>query len=96
MELRRKREARKTAWGGERHMCFIERATLSSVLRVFIWRSQGRIPIEYASAFQVCPFRVVVSTDWLASGQGTLVNAAGPDVSHVFACLVLLFFWAWS
>ena len=41
----------------------------SSVLRLFIWQSQGRIPVEYSLAFQVCPFRVMFSTDWLALGQ---------------------------
>ena len=44
-------------------------STASFVLRAFIWRSQGRISIEYSSAFQVCPFRVTVSPDWPARGQ---------------------------
>ena len=35
-------------------------------------RSQGRISLDYSSAFQVCPFRVVVSTDWSMSGQGVI------------------------
>ena len=35
----------------------------SPISRLFIWKSQGRIPIEYSSAFQVCPFRVMVSTN---------------------------------
>ena len=26
----------------------------------------------------------------------SVVNAAGPDVSHSIPCLVLLLFWAWS
>ena len=58
----------------------------SSALRLLIWRSQGRIPIEYTSAFQVCPFRAMVSTDWSALGQGSLVIAAGPDVHHFSRC----------
>ena len=28
--------------------------------------------VEYASAFRVCPYRVVVSTDWSAPGQGVV------------------------
>ena len=32
-------------------------------LKGFIWRSQGRISIEYSSAFQECLLRAVVSTD---------------------------------
>ena len=32
--------------------------------------SQGKISIEYSPAFHVCPFRFVVSTDWLVPGQG--------------------------
>ena len=51
----------------------------------------GRFPIEYSSAFQVCPFRVTVSTDWLVPWQG-VTSAAGPGIP----CLVLLLFWAWS
>ena len=43
-----RREGR--SWGRER-----EEAE-SFVLRVFVWRFQGRISIEYSSAFQVCPF----------------------------------------
>ena len=45
-----------------------ESHTGSFVLRVLFWRSQGRIQVEYTSAFQVCPFRVVVTTDWSALG----------------------------
>ena len=33
----------------------------------------------------MCLFRVVVSTDWSAPGQGSLVIAAGSDVSHGIA-----------
>ena len=38
------------------------------------------------------PFRVMVSIDWSAPGQGSLVIAAGPGIAH----LVLLLFWACS
>ena len=55
MELRRTREARKTCLGdgvgNGRSMVQREGPTESSILRVFIWRSWGRIPIEYLSAF---------------------------------------------
>lgn len=30
---------------------------------VFMWRPQGRIPMEYSSVSQVYPFRVVASAD---------------------------------
>ena len=60
--------------------------------REFQGRSQGRISMEYSSAFQVCPLRFVVSTRSI----GTRVTTAGPAVSHGIACLVLLLFWAWS
>ena len=33
---------------------------------------------------------------WLRQGRGSLVNAAGTDVSHGMAYLVLLLFWASS
>ena len=33
-------------------------------------------PNRLSSAFQVCPFRVMVSTDWSALGQGSLVSVA--------------------
>ena len=32
-------------------------------------RSQGRISVEQPSVLQVCSFRVMVSSDWLESGQ---------------------------
>ena len=38
--------------------------------------------MEYSSAFHGCSFRVMVSTDWLALGQGVINYEAGPDVSH--------------
>ena len=43
-----------------------------SVLRVFFWRSQGRITIEDSSAFRVCPFRAIVVTDWSVPEQGVI------------------------
>ena len=33
-------------------------------------------------SFQVCPFRVVFSTDWSALEEGSGVTAAGPAVSQ--------------
>lgn len=57
--------------------------------------SQGRIPIDCASAFQVYPFRVIVSADWSVP-RVSLVWAAGPAVSHGVTCLVLLLFLAWN
>ena len=48
-----------------------EDLTRSSVLRVFIWRFQGGIPIE-CSASQVCLLRVMVFTDWSVPGQGAI------------------------
>ena len=41
--------------------------------------------MEYSSIFQLCPFRVLDFTDRIVSGQGSLVIAAGPDVSHGIA-----------
>ena len=56
---------------GESHWHAPERKSHNgSSLRVFILRSQGRIPVEYAPASKVCPFRVVVSTDWWVPEQG--------------------------
>ena len=54
----------------------------SSIPRAFIWRSQGRVSIDYSSSFQVCLLRVMVSTNWSTPGQGALGNAASPAVSH--------------
>lgn len=56
----------------------------------------GRIPVEYSLAFQMCSFRVLVSTDLSVPGQGSLITTAGPDVSHGVTCPVWLLFWAWS
>ena len=53
-------------------------------------RSQGRVSAEYSPVFQVCPFRVMVSTDWSMPGRGSLVIAVGPGIPHQ----VLLLFWA--
>ena len=70
------------------------------ILRVFIWRSQGRTAVEHSSAFQVCPFRVMVPTDWSVPRQGVVKSmqlvlmSTGPNVSHGITCLVLLLFWA--
>ena len=51
LELRRKREARKRAWtsGVRKGICVLHRESNAafSFSRVFIWRCQGRIPIEY-------------------------------------------------
>ena len=44
--------------------------TGTSVLRVFIRRSQGKITRDYSSAFHVCPFRVGVSTDGSGASTG--------------------------
>ena len=64
-----------------------ESHTGSFFLRVFIWKSQRRIPVEYSSAFQVCPFRVKVSTDWSGrvhqSMQLVLITAM---VLYVWLC----------
>ena len=50
----------------------------------------GEVSAECAPGLQVFPFKVVVSTDW--SAPGSLVAAAGPDVTR----LALLLFWAWG
>ena len=49
------------------HVC-----TRSPVLKLFIWRPQGMIPIKYSLAFLVDLFGVLVSTDWLTLGQGVI------------------------
>ena len=36
----------------------------------------GRISIEHSSAFQVCPFRVMVPTDWSVPGQGVISHCS--------------------
>ena len=51
LELRRKGEARRRRRREKGRVCFTESLTGPLVLRVFIWRSQGRIPIKYSSAF---------------------------------------------
>lgn len=43
-----------------RHIWVFITSFESFVLRVLIWRAQGRISIEYISAFQMCPFKVMV------------------------------------
>ena len=55
-------------------------------------RSQGSISAEQSSVLQACPFRVMVTTDWSVTGQGSLVIAVAPGITQ----LVLLLFWAWS
>ena len=30
------------------------------------WRSQGRVTVAYSSVIQVCPFRIMVSSNWLS------------------------------
>ena len=55
-------------------------------------RSQGKDSAEYSSVLQVCPFKVLVSSDWAVAGQGYLVIEVGPGVAH----LVLLFLWDWN
>ena len=75
MELRKERdmhlERRKRE---DRQGCALEkeRDGTSRVpgLRAFTWKSQGKDSIEYSSDFQVCPLRVVISTDWGTPGQG--------------------------
>ena len=71
------------ARGDERCRCARERGSLagSFVLSVFIWRPGRRICVEYSSAFQMCHLGVLVSTDWLAPGQGIIVIAGGSDIS---------------
>ena len=57
LELRRKRGKENAPGGrgsGEVRSCFIERALRwVFCLRVFIWRSQGKIPKEYAGSWSV-------------------------------------------
>ena len=53
----------------------------------------GRIPIEYSSTFQVCPFKVLVSTDWSAPGQGKQLILTSALVLRVCFCC---FSGAWS
>ena len=82
--------------GEGKQVCSKESQAGSSILGVFIWRSQGRIPVEYSSAFQC-----VLSGLWSVligqrQGRGSLVSAAGPNASHGISCLVLLLCWAWS
>ena len=74
----RKKKAKNTLMSkeeGERQKFAAEREPLCSgsyVLKVFIsslkvkfWgRFQGKISIEYSSAFKACLFRVIVFTDW--------------------------------
>ena len=48
-------------------------------------RSQGRVSAEYFQ-FSRCPFRVVVSSYWSVAGQGVLVIAVGPGVTHLVCC----------
>ena len=71
--------------GGGESKGLLKREKEPFVLRVFIWRSQRRLSIEYSSAFQMCPFRVIVSTD---QGTGSLVIASGSDVSHAQRCSI--------
>ena len=54
-------------------------------LKAFILKSEGRISIEYSSAFQVCLLRVAASTDWLCQPGESLAITAGPKVSHGIA-----------
>ena len=57
LELRRKRKmSRERGWGKVR-LYSIDRAALG--LEV-----SGENPVEYSSAFLVCPFKVMVSTNW--------------------------------
>ena len=81
--------------GGRKGILPKGRAYWVSVLRDFKGGPRG-ISIKYSLAFQMCPFRVMVSTDWLTPGQGSLVNAGGPNVSHGVTCLVFLLFCSWS
>ena len=69
LELRRERRTCLGEEGGERHW---ERAALGPCLeRIYLEISLGRIPIGYLSPFQVCPFWVMVPTDWsLPRGAG--------------------------
>ena len=39
-------------------------------------RSQGRVSVDYSSVFQVCPFRVMVSSGWSVTGQGAFSHCS--------------------
>ena len=54
-------------WEGELAGFFVLRA-----LKGGDCRGGGGISIEYSSAVQGCPFRVLVSTDWSVTGQGVI------------------------
>ena len=68
LELRRKRDKENMPGGRGlgygMGMLHRESHTGSHILRVFIWRSWKKIPIEHSSAFQLYPFRIIISTDW--------------------------------
>ena len=65
------------------------------VFRVFIWRSQGRIAADYLPALQVCPFRVLVSTDWSAPGQGVTAPES-VQLARMSAMALLVWFCCFS
>ena len=78
LDLRRRERRGKCTWGevGGEGPGVVHGETRT----VFIWRSQGRILVDYPSAFQVCPSRVLVSTDWLTPGQGVISQCSWPWV----------------
>ena len=81
LELRRQRGRENVPGGrgwGALGTCSRESPTGSSFSRAFIWRPQRQIPMEYSSAFQVCPFRVMVPTDCLVLEQGLISHCCRP------------------
>ena len=77
MDLRLKKRQREHRCGERRGMgqaCSRDRKSVPWVLPLegFMWRSQEQTSIEHSSAFQVCPFKSVVSTNWLAPRHGVI------------------------
>ena len=59
---------------GERTHCIL---CLQAVTFVFQAGILGEASVESASGFQLCPFRVMVATDWSATGQGVISQCSG-------------------
>lgn len=75
------RKAKRTLKGDRE----VEAYTGSFILRAFIRKSQGRISIDYSSAFQLCP--LISSGSWPPligwhHGRESLLIVAGLDISY--------------
>lgn len=93
-------EAKKDAWslgeGGEENGPGGTPQRELHPLRIFIWRPQGRTPVEMDQLS-----RCVCSGPWSlltgqCQGRGSSASAADPEVSQGVTYLVLLLFWTWS